>query len=292
MQSIDNLIRRAAKDLELADIEEAKREARLILELVSHISPAKQLADPDRLLQDADSGRFIGMVRERALGRPFAYLSGQADFYGRTFLVENCLIPRPETELLVSQVLDLDWPPEPRILDLCTGSGCLGISVYLELVQRAYRPSLVMTDISPKSLASCQKNLDSYIKEPGRASCLEADIFPALTGIAWGKAGFDLILANPPYIKSSDLSGLEKSVRDFEPAEALDGGTDGLDFYRRIADEIKPYLASQGSLLLLEHGAGQRAEILTIFQNSGLNIGKYIVQDDWQGHDRLLGFFL
>lgn len=292
MQSIDNLIRWASPNLSAAGVDQPKREARLILELVSKISLARQLAEPDRLLEDGEIEQFRTMVEERSMGKPFAYLSGWADFYGRAFLVDNCLIPRPETELLVSRALDLDLPRKPRILDLCTGSGCLGISVYLELIRKSYEPSLVMTDISPKSLVTCRKNLDRYIREGGRAICLKADLFPQTLLETGGEPGFDLILANPPYIKSSDLAQLETTVRDFEPAEALDGGTDGLLFYRRIAAEIKPFLATSKSFLLIEHGAGQREDILAIFQSSGLAFQQSIMQDDWQGHDRLLGFFL
>ncbi|HHT25590.1 MAG TPA: peptide chain release factor N(5)-glutamine methyltransferase [Clostridiaceae bacterium] len=285
----DFLIRCSAAQLTKAGIENALYETRLLLEAATGISLKEQLTQPDQNLNAKQVQVFAEYVELRRNRTPFAYITGQTEFYGRKFQVENCLIPRPETELLVDLVLakQKEWfSGKPRILELCTGTGCVGITLYLELKTECAEADVILTDISEQALATCRANIMQYCEPDCQIEVVAADLFPELQR-------FDLIIANPPYIKSEDIEKLEADVFEYEPHLALDGGEDGLDFYRRIAEELKPFLSDTGNtVLLLEHGSGQRNAIKQIFAETNLDIEKIIELDDFQKHDRILGFVI
>ncbi|MGI6580416.1 MAG: peptide chain release factor N(5)-glutamine methyltransferase [Saccharofermentanales bacterium] len=286
---IDHLIRRSAALLVQAGIENALHEARLLLEAATGISITEQLRQPDRYLsvkQEQVFAQYIELRRDRT---PFAYITGKTEFYGRTFQVEKCLIPRPETELLVETVLDNQkkwFSDKPRILELCSGTGCLGITLYLELKTEFVKPQVLLTDISQQALDTCQANIRQYCEPDCQLEVVAADLFPK-------PQRFDLIIANPPYVKSEEIKQLAADIYEYEPHLALDGGADGLYFYRRIANEVRPFLSESGNtVLLLEHGSGQRDAIRQIFAETSLDIEKTIELDDYQQHDRILGFII
>lgn len=284
---IDFLIRCSAAQLTKAGIENALYETRLLLEAATGISLKEQLTHPDRHLNTKRIQVFAEYVELRRNRTPFAYITGQTEFYGRKFLVENCLVPRPETELLVDLVLKNQkmWVSgKTRILELCTGTGCLGITLYLELKTDFIEPKIILTDISQHALTTCKANIMQHCTSDSRIEVVNADLFPE-------PQRFDLIIANPPYIKSEDIGKLEADIFEYEPHLALDGGKDGLDFYRRIAKEIKPFLSdTRNTVLILEHGLGQRNAIKQIFGETNLEIEQTIEVDDYQKHDRILGF--
>lgn len=197
--------------------------------------------DFDKPLGEAELARFRDLVRRRAEGEPTAYLVGRREFHGRPFRVDpRVLVPRPETELLVEAALSA-LPAGGRVLDLCTGSGCVAISLALG------RPGarVVATDVSEDALAVAREN----------AAVLGARVEFA-TGDLWsavhGEAPFDVVAANPPYVPAGELPGLAREVRR-EPCIALDGGPDGLAFLRRIVEGAPSRLRPGGTLCLEMH---------------------------------------
>ncbi|MEI6325185.1 MAG: peptide chain release factor N(5)-glutamine methyltransferase [Gemmataceae bacterium] len=207
--------------------------------------------------------RFRGLVRRRALGEPVAYLVGYKEFYSLSFRVSPAvLIPRPDTETLVDQALsELKSKafPMPKLLDLGTGSGCLAI-VLAKLI-----PTLAVTavDLFQPALDLARLNAQTH-KVGDRVQFLLGDLFCPLKPAE----SFDLIVSNPPYIPTADIATLESSVRDFEPKSALDGGADGLDFYRRILQDASSRLNLGGSLMM-EVGFDQAQSVLHLARDRG-----------------------
>lgn len=286
-RQLASIITEATSLLRQNKIEEPLREARFLMQEINHISISDQLAKPEILLSSTKQIKFLDAVKKRASGVPTAYILGTKGFYGREFFVENTLIPRPETELLVEAVLELNFTKEKLdIIDVCTGSGCIGITIYLELADR-FALDLDLSDISAKALRTCQKNIEYLVDDHSKINIYQADLFPSVN------TTYDLIVTNPPYIIKNTLETLDVEVKEFEPHLALDGGQDGLKFYRRIAREIKPFInPDNGSYLFLEHGIDQRQPIKNIFKNSDLTVVDIVEIDDWQGIDRVLGFLI
>jgi len=196
------------------------------------------------------------LIKRRLDGWPVAYLIGFREFYLLTFEVTPAvLVPRPETETLVAEALQILKPlADPMVLDLCTGSGCIAISIaHLKTDAR-----LTATDVSPDALDVARRNAGRH-GVAARVHFQQGDLFAAL---APGSL-FDMIVCNPPYVTPAELAALAPDVRDHEPRLALDGGPDGLAFYRRIAAEAERFLMP-GSHLLLEVGATQEAAVRSI----------------------------
>ena len=197
--------------------------------------------DFDKPLGEAELGTFRELVRRRADGEPTAYILGRREFWGRPFLLTpDVLVPRPETELLVEAALAA-LPEGGSALDLCAGSGAVGVTLALE------RPGarVVATELSPAALAVARRNAEAL---GATLELLEGDLYaPAPAG-----ARFDVVVSNPPYVPSGELPGLSREVRR-EPAMALDGGPDGLALLRRIVTEAPRWLAPGGALILEMH---------------------------------------
>ncbi|MBQ8756979.1 MAG: peptide chain release factor N(5)-glutamine methyltransferase [Oscillospiraceae bacterium] len=199
-------------------------------------------------------------------GEPLAYVLGQWDFYGLTLTVtKDVLIPRDDTcavtDLAIGQALFLE--SAPRILDLCTGSGCIGIAI----ASRVKDARVTCADISKEAMAVAKKNITAH-KLAGRVSCVQAD---ALGAPAPFLGKFDMIVSNPPYITAQEMTELADSVKNFEPHLALYGGTDGLDFYRSIAKNYKAAL-KPGGYLCFEFGMGQGDDVCRIMEENGYTI--------------------
>ena len=205
-------------------------------------------------------------VQRLLKGEPLAYVLGEWEFYGLPLYVnENVLIPRDDTvpvaTLAINQAIFL--PAAPRILDLCTGSGCIGIAV----ASRIKDARVTLADISKDALAVAKKNIARH-KLTGRVSCVQANALqkpPAFLG------KFDMIISNPPYITGADMPLLEDSVKLFEPHLALFGGEDGLDFYRSIAENFSAAL-KPGGFLCLEFGDDQGDDVCRILEENGYTI--------------------
>lgn len=220
------------------------------------------------------------LVERRLEGEPAAYITGEWEFHGMPMkITEDVLIPRDDTEILVDKAIELLKPkgPDTRVLDLCCGSGCVGLSIAGTL--RGCR--IVMADISDKALAVSRANMlmNSLTKN---VTCLAADARqnpPMLLG--W----FDLIVCNPPYIPTGELPELDSSVKDFEPHLALDGGEDGLDFFRDVASKWTEILKTGGTMMF-ECGDGQSSAVADILRASGFTEIK--IYKDTQGIERVV----
>ena len=237
--------------------------ARELLVLASGKTAAQLLADGEKYADTSVEVALEKYLERMEKGEPLAYILGEWDFYGLKFHVTpDVLIPRDDTcaltEIAIRQALFLD--PNPRILDLCTGSGCIGIAI----ASRVKDAKVTLADLSREALAVAKKNVVAH-HMTGRVSCVQADAMdtpPAFLG------QFDMIVSNPPYIDRKDMEGLEVSVKDFEPHMALFGGEDGLDFYRSISELWKDILAP-GGRLYFEVGIGQADDVLRIMRKQG-----------------------
>ena len=202
-------------------------------------------------------------VRRRVAGEPMPYILGEWDFYGMTLTVTpDVLIPRDDTmavtELAIKKALFLEQ--NPRILDLCTGSGCIGLAI----ARRVKDARVTLGDVSPAALRVARQNVGSQ-RLSGRVKCLTIDVRqPAAPFLGT----FDLIVSNPPYVTTAEMETLDPSVRDYEPHLALDGGEDGLDFYRSISEQWRECLVP-GGRLYFEVGIGQADAVLRIMRTQG-----------------------
>ena len=206
----------------------------------------------------------VGELTARRLGgEPVAYITGSWEFYGLPMAVTpDVLIPRMDTEVVVdtAKTILTGRKMDARILDLCCGSGCIACAIGHELPAT----KLVCIDISATALEVCRKNL-ARNRLTGRAICLQAD---ATSSPPMSIGSFDLIVANPPYIATGEIMTLDASVRDYEPIWALDGGEDGLKFYKSIIKYWK-HLLPPGGMLLFEVGEGQAEPVSEMMMNAG-----------------------
>ena len=199
-------------------------------------------------------------------GEPLAYILGEWSFYGMTLYVdENVLIPRDDTcavtQLAIKRGLYLEQ--DPRILDLCTGSGCIGLAV----AKRVKDARVTLADISKEALAVAKKNVNRH-QLTNRVACVQAD---ALQPAPEFLGKFDMIISNPPYITTKEMTELDASVKDFEPHLALHGGEDGLDFYRSIIINYKTAL-KPGGYLCFEYDPSQGDDICSILEENGYHV--------------------
>ena len=279
--------------------EEAALEVRLLLQESFSLNTASYLLRKQESLCKVDREKVeaAGIEQTEILGKfhsffenfekrrrriPLAQILGRQSFYGLDFFVnEDVLIPRADTECLVDLVLE-DYADLAKqagssslnILDLCTGSGCIGISVAKHLPYQ----ELLLVDLSEKALAVAKKNAEKHLGD--NVTLLQSDL---LTGVQGKK--FSLLLSNPPYIVSRVIPGLDREVSEYEPKMALDGGEDGLVFYRRIAKEAKAVLLP-GARLYLEIGYDQGESVKDIFQKEGYEAVE--VFPDLAGNPRVL----
>lgn len=235
----------------------AKVEARLLLARVLKCKPIDLLVRYDEEPAEADRTAFREFIRRRVDGWPVAYLLGEREFFLLPFEVTPAvLIPRPETETLVAEAVSLlKKLPAPAVLDLCTGSGCIAVS----LAHGAKTARVTATDVSPDALDVAGRNA-ARNGVADRVEFRAGDLFAALPP----GAAFDLVATNPPYVTQAELAGLQPEVRDHEPRLALDGGPDGLAFYRRIAAGVEAVL-KPGGWLLAEIGATQNEAVTGLF---------------------------
>jgi release factor glutamine methyltransferase len=273
----DGLLRATASALGKAGIEPRWTEARMIFALAG-IDAMALVQAPSRFL-DAQEERIIRLALARRLdGMPIARLRGSKDFAGSTFaLSAGTLEPRDDTEALIEAVKPfLARRPSARILDIGTGTGIIAITL-LKLFPAAHA---VATDISADALATAADNA-RHLGVGGRLTFIHGDMFAGAAG------PFDVIISNPPYIPSADIAGLDREVRDHDPVAALDGGADGLDFYRRIAIEAGSRLADSGAVAV-EIGFDQAKAVSGLFADHGFAF--QALHRDLGGRDRALVF--
>jgi release factor glutamine methyltransferase len=242
------------------DIDAPRLTAEILLAHSLKLDRVKLYTDLDRPLGPDELKAYRAMIQRRMAGEPTQYLTGSKEFYGRRFKVDaRVLIPRSETELLVEAVLKLLPKDAPsRVLDVCTGSGCIAVSVACERPQA----SVWAVDLSKEAAAVARENAEA-LGAGGRVTVLEGDLFqPVPQG-----ARFDVVVSNPPYVKSGEIPTLQREVQR-EPRAALDGGADGLDVIRRIADAAHAAL-KPGATLAVELGDGQGNAVNDILMRAG-----------------------
>ena len=253
----------------LLTTEDQQSASLLARNLLCHVSGKTQeqvIADRDLFANEEVCQAMEQAVERVMAGEPLAYVLGEWEFYGlRLYVDKNVLIPRDDTcavtDLAIRKALFLEQ--SPRILDLCTGSGCIGLAI----ASRVKDARVTLADISKEALAVAKKNV-AAVHFGGRVSCIQAD---ALAPVPAFLGKFDMIVSNPPYITGPEMLELPSSVDDYEPHLALYGGEDGLDFYRSITENYKTALKPDG-YLCFEFGMGQGDDVCNILIKNGFTI--------------------
>ena len=259
----NNLYLDTRQRLRRAGVEAAQLEAREILCYAADKTREQFFRDSSLYISSEVEKRVESLVQRRLAGEPVAYIIGEWEFYGLPLdLSRDVLIPRSDTEVLAERAIALARAAGEgaRVLDLCAGSGCVGLAV----ASQVPTCRVVLADVSEAALRLCKQN----VRRNGlnaRVTCVLADALESPSSSLWD---FDVIACNPPYIPTGDLPGLDVSVRDYEPWLALDGGEDGLKFYRAIAGKWSSALRLGGTLLF-EVGMGQAPDVELILGMNG-----------------------
>ncbi len=259
----NNLYLDTRQRLREAGVEGAQLEARELLCHAAGKNREQFYRDMALYAPDPVEEKLAALVERRLAGEPVAYLIGEWEFYGLTLdVTPDVLIPRMDTEVLAERAILLARAAGEgaRVLDLCAGSGCVGLAVAANVPTCR----VVLADVSEAALKICKGNVRRN-ELNARVTCVQADALQKPDAALWD---FDVIACNPPYIPTGDLAGLDVSVRDYEPRSALDGGADGLDFYRAIAAQWGSALRLGGSLLF-EVGINQAMDVAALLEGSG-----------------------
>lgn len=285
MKTLEALLKEGSCALEAAHIEEARLDAWLLLEYVTGRNRAWYFAHSDEPAEEETEYRYMELCRKRAGHIPLQHLTGTACFMGYDFFVdEHVLVPRQDTECLAEEGLRLlKDRKNPRILDMCTGSGCILLSMLMEI------PDAVGTgaDLSEEALLVAEHNKKSLNLEE-RALFVKSDVFSGeyfLQNSGIEQPEYDMLISNPPYIATTEIQRLMDEVRLHDPYMALDGREDGLYFYRRITGECSPWLKS-GGWLLYEIGYDQGPAVKEIMEEAGFCHVE--VKKDLAGLDRVV----
>ncbi len=261
--TLDELYKSSVKKLD--GIENGSTDVRIIIKKFMSFNETDFLMNKNTELTDTQIETVTSMVEKRLSGIPVQYIIGEWDFYGSTFKVnENVLIPRPETEILCEYVIDyLKDKKTPVVADLCAGSGCIGITMKKHIEDAR----VILVEKSPSAAEVCRNNISSILGK-NSALLINGDIF--IPENLRTLPLFDVIISNPPYIKSSEIPFLQSEVLT-EPKMALDGGEDGLDFYRLLAEKWTDYLTEDG-IFAFECGEEQAEEIKIILEKKNFDV--------------------
>lgn len=265
------------RSLQAAGIEEATLDARLLLEAVCGTDRNDLLVHGEQPVAPEAEEKYLNWIRQRAEHIPLQQLTGEQDFMGLTFNVnEHVLIPRQDTEILVEEVLK-ELHDGMRVLDMCTGSGC----ILLSLLHYSNDCEGLGVDLSAEALEVAGRNVLKVLtpEKAEHAHFLQSDLFEKVEG------KFEIIVSNPPYIASAEVEKLMPEVRDHEPRMALDGTEDGLYFYRRIIEEAGRHLVSSG-MLFFEIGYDQGQAVSELMRTEGYR--EVQVVQDYAGLDRVV----
>lgn len=278
--TIGRVVRWAAEDFRSRGIENPRLEAELLLGHAIDLPRMRIILESERVLETTQLARFREIVKRRRSGEPVAYIRGYKEFYGRTFRVDRrALIPRPDTEILVETAMRRGsaCSMSAKILDLCTGSGCVAIT----LAREWPTVRIDAVDLSPDAIALSRENSER-IGTVFQIRWVAGDLFAQLDPAC---DLYDIITANPPYIPQGEISVLQADIRDFEPQLALDGGEDGMAITRRIVGE-SPRFLEPGGVLAVEVGAGQAEAVAGLFRQAGfVQIER---TRDYGGHERVV----
>ena len=258
-----------------------KKDVEDLLCYSAKITLAELLANKNKEVGDVAVNIYHKALDEYVKGKPLAYITHNACFYGYDFFVnEGCLIPRVDSEVLIENALrniNINQSSSLNILDACCGSGCLGITLTNELAKKNIKSTLTLIDKSTSAMQIAKLNCE---KHNIRAKYIIADVL----SYGFGEEKYDIIICNPPYIETNDIDGLDKQVKDYEPRMALDGGNDGLKFYRFLSKKVKQSLAHSG-FAIFEIGYNQGKTATDIFLHKHLSVD---VIKDYGNNDRAL----
>ncbi len=266
------------KSLREAGISEAETDAWILLEHVTNISRAMYYVNPKQEMSVAQKAAYCNYIEKRRQRIPVQHLTGEQEFMGMTFEVnEHVLIPRQDTETLVEAVLE-NMKENMRVLDMCTGSGCILISLMKMTQDSRGRDCIrgIGVDVSEEALEVARRNAR---RQGTEAVFVQSDLFKNVEGM------YDVIVSNPPYIKTAVIEELQDEVRLHDPYAALDGKEDGLFFYREIIKEGRRYL-KKGGRMYFEIGCDQGEEVKKLMEEAGF--AKVTVKKDLAGLDRVV----
>ena len=280
--TIKDLIAIGGKTLEDSGVENPVFDAETLLSFETGFDKQQLFMNWGKEAEDLLRGRYFDLINRRANGEPLQYITGEQYFMGYRFSVDpSVLIPRPETELLAEKAIAYIKSHEnvKSILDLCTGSGALAICI-----SKAIPGAKIMaSDISDHALNTAKKNA-CELGADSQIDFIKSDVFEGIRSEEIDRK-FDLIVTNPPYIRSKDIANLQREIYEHEPVLALDGGVDGLDFYRRIASESDVFL-NENACIMTEIGFDQAADISAIFISKGFKNPE--ISQDISGFDRII----
>ena len=265
--------------LKEAGISDYENDTRVLAMFAFGISYSDMFMKMTEEMQDDDADFFLNCIDLRSTHMPFLYITGSQFFMGYEFITEDgVLIPRQETELLVEKALELTSGLKScKALDMCTGSGCIGISYELKRREEGHKSDEIhLADVSDNAIYVAEKN---KYKLGSKCSIIKTDLFENI------KDKYDIIMSNPPYIRSSDIDDIMEEVRDYEPRIALDGDEDGLSFYKRIAEHAENYLYKDG-ILIMEIGFDQYEDVKELLEKNNFNNISLI--KDYAGLDRIV----
>ncbi len=283
-KTVKALLSKHASILETAGIERPEAEARFLLCYVMNESPAELYARLSDEVDDITAMRYKKLIMKRTTHYPLQYILGDTYFMDMRFLCrEKVLIPRNDTEHLVECALKHAPEKSISVLDMCTGTGCIGISYYIWRLKDGFDDNVYLVDVSEDAISLAKENA---LLNRAKVTFVKSDLFTELKKEdGTPNKLFDMILSNPPYIKTNDINYLMKDVRDFEPRLALDGTRDGLAFYRSITAEAVNFLKKDG-ILIFEIGYDQYMDVSDIMTKAGFkNIRKL---KDMSGLDRVV----
>lgn len=290
---LKELISIGAKQLRDAGVADAEIDAKELYCFMQNMDRTALMLRWQEVLQDNQCEAYFDLIERRASRVPLQHITGRQEFMGLPFEVnDKVLIPRQDTETMVEDALELIDKGTLRgqeytdglgkgtdVLDLCCGSGAIGISI-AKLAKGAH---VTCSDLSKEALEVAERN--ARLNDCKSVKFTESDMFDAFCG-RLGKKKFNLIISNPPYIPPSVIEGLEPEVRDHEPMMALDGGEDGLDFYRIIAQQAPEHL-KKGGVLMMEIGFDQKEAVKSLLQETG-RFEKVVGLTDLTGKDRII----
>jgi release factor glutamine methyltransferase len=279
-------VRSAQQALNAAGVEDAGRDARLLTAAAAGVSTADIIGRPEQIVSAEAQARLRQMIERRSAREPVSRILGEREFYGRRFALSAATLdPRPDSETLIGAALELatqeGWGEAPiRILDIGTGTGCLLLTLLAELPNATG----LGTDLSEEALATARRNAQAL----GLAERAAFARHNMLDGVA---GSFDLVISNPPYIASGDIPVLAPEVREYDPKAALDGGPDGLTFYRRISEGLEGVLRGW---VVLEVGMGQADAVALLLQQAFVKTLRAELRryDDLGGHTRCVALRL
>ncbi|MHC4213900.1 MAG: peptide chain release factor N(5)-glutamine methyltransferase [Planctomycetota bacterium] len=254
--------------------------------LLSHVLGVKRIdlyTQFDKIVSENHLDKLHELVKRCGEHEPLAYLIGRTEFYSLDIKVNpDCMIPRPETELLVERAIEFIRKREGKqfVCDLCTGSGCIAVAI----AKNCSNANIVATDICDSALSVAAENVANHDADE-RVTLLCGDLFaPIIEGL--DNTEFDLVVCNPPYVSSAEYEVLDKNVKDYEPKRALWAGVDGLDIYRRIAERVDEFLKPDAALML-EIGYAQGRAVRELLGQTGI-FAEIKIEKDNQNNDRIV----